>query len=441
MASAANMLAGVGYGDGSAIQERADGIYGQLVDHYGIYGGGYTDQALRWWLRSSHNVWPTNPYVRVNGYGSHYARPWSDPDVPQFLANELRGCKVVGLGIWYGSLGHATTLWGDEIESSGPVTTNPAHAFTTDSDDPTDRVIWSRQYQYDTTTDPAAPRWRLGSHSSAPMISYACTLSTDPDGVIARSGIKIPNFSGRTVDTLQFTAWQKESWVEVLAYDAGVNVSANPPSIVPDDWPQSDGKVHSIGATFDGMDIPDGNWVTAEVEFILSDWNTIRWKDVELSTGGEDPFTPFRDHGWTVDSSKPVYQLDWVGPGGFVVGTFDIVNQDGQLLARERLIHQFNELVDPDYHLVMLENDDAGSPMYVENIRFGYSDCDLMGKELWTFDEWLSEFDDTQVGPGQGVPFELFWNIPGPGDWPGLPEPASLILMCLGSIALLRRRR
>ncbi len=35
LATSANMLAGAGYGTGSSVQEQADGIYLQLVDHFG----------------------------------------------------------------------------------------------------------------------------------------------------------------------------------------------------------------------------------------------------------------------------------------------------------------------------------------------------------------------------------------------------------------------
>ena len=48
LATAANMLAGAGYGDGASVQARATDIYGDLTGHFGIANGGWTDTALTW---------------------------------------------------------------------------------------------------------------------------------------------------------------------------------------------------------------------------------------------------------------------------------------------------------------------------------------------------------------------------------------------------------
>jgi hypothetical protein len=43
LATAANMLAGAGYGVGVTVQQRADNIYNQLAAHYGVANGGWAD--------------------------------------------------------------------------------------------------------------------------------------------------------------------------------------------------------------------------------------------------------------------------------------------------------------------------------------------------------------------------------------------------------------
>ncbi|WP_031433015.1 hypothetical protein [Methylomarinum vadi] len=48
LATAANMLAGAGYGTGGTVQARADNIYANLTDHFGTANTGWTDTALNY---------------------------------------------------------------------------------------------------------------------------------------------------------------------------------------------------------------------------------------------------------------------------------------------------------------------------------------------------------------------------------------------------------
>src|SRR5687767_7785530 len=57
LATAANMLAGAGYGNGTTVQARANDIYGELTTNFGIANTGWVDTALTWWLNSSNNTW------------------------------------------------------------------------------------------------------------------------------------------------------------------------------------------------------------------------------------------------------------------------------------------------------------------------------------------------------------------------------------------------
>ena len=61
MHTAANMLAGAGYGDGTTLQARADDIFSDLSTQYPTLPSGWIDTALSWWLTSANNTWPANP--------------------------------------------------------------------------------------------------------------------------------------------------------------------------------------------------------------------------------------------------------------------------------------------------------------------------------------------------------------------------------------------
>ena len=64
-ATAANMLAAAGYGTGTTVQTRAQGIYNQMTAHFGTASTGQPDTAGKWWLnQSGHNTQPNNPYTQ-----------------------------------------------------------------------------------------------------------------------------------------------------------------------------------------------------------------------------------------------------------------------------------------------------------------------------------------------------------------------------------------
>ena len=68
LATASNMLAGAGYGNGATVQARADDIYQEMIAQFGVANTGWTDTALSWWLSSANNIWPANPYTVVTVY-------------------------------------------------------------------------------------------------------------------------------------------------------------------------------------------------------------------------------------------------------------------------------------------------------------------------------------------------------------------------------------
>ena len=107
MATAANMLAAAGYGNGTSLQARANDIFNDLIawqtsptNPTGVADGGWTDTALTWWLNSANNTWPNNTYKTVTVYGNKSPKyPWANPNGAMFIGNELRRCQMVGLSI------------------------------------------------------------------------------------------------------------------------------------------------------------------------------------------------------------------------------------------------------------------------------------------------------------------------------------------------------
>jgi hypothetical protein len=159
LATAANMLAGAGYGVGATVQARANNINANLTAHYGTANGGWADTALTWWLSSAHNTWPANPYDVVTVYGNKTRNPWANANGAQFIGNELRRCQMLGLSIsWprtsaggsaYG--GHAIACWGDS-GGNAVLAGNPAQVIVVDSDRDTGGNV--QTYTYDVYTHP-----------------------------------------------------------------------------------------------------------------------------------------------------------------------------------------------------------------------------------------------------------------------------------------------
>ena len=101
LATAANMLAAAGYGQGNTLQARADNIYyDDLIPHFTTKYPGWPDVAIDWWLNhSGRNVWPGNPYDKCDPCRDKNAGPWLDPDAPKKIGNWLREWNYVGLVI------------------------------------------------------------------------------------------------------------------------------------------------------------------------------------------------------------------------------------------------------------------------------------------------------------------------------------------------------
>ncbi|MCP4708462.1 MAG: hypothetical protein GY869_07550, partial [Planctomycetes bacterium] len=144
LAVASNMLAGAGYGNGPTVQIRAQEILNNMTGQFGTSGGsmtpgGFPHTALIWWLNSSYNVWPENPYDQVIVSGGFSHKPLASPNGPRdYISNILRNGDFVGISVsgpeyLFGfGLRHFLTCWGDEGDNN-PLTVNPETILVTDS--------------------------------------------------------------------------------------------------------------------------------------------------------------------------------------------------------------------------------------------------------------------------------------------------------------------
>lgn len=177
LASAANMLAAAGYGDGANADARASDVYGELIAHYTRANGGFPDRALEWWLGSSHNHWPTNLYTIVTDYGP-ISLGWHEPDGLGMLANELREGDMVSLAIRNLAVSgaHAVTMWGDSgtagLYGAGE---NPASILITDSD------LGDGTSSYPVSWNSMKQRWELPYNGRDWYVYYAATLERTPE--------------------------------------------------------------------------------------------------------------------------------------------------------------------------------------------------------------------------------------------------------------------
>jgi len=309
MAAASNMLAGAGYGSGATLQDRADDVYSDMVAHYGICNGGWTDTALSWWLGSAHNP-GGNPYTVVTVYGNKSKTPWANSNGARYLGNELRRCQFTGLSIsWprtsasgspYG--GHAIACWGDS-GTSATLGSNPSQVIVTDSDKDTGGDV--QTYTYDTYTNPnpsgfdEGNGWYMNYSNNHPFIKHIVTLcpTDDPSDytqtqkVVGSYTIHQDDFLNDATD-LHYTVYTD---VEVLSYKTEISWStSNTPTIV-ESATYTGHNRDTITVDWDLSDnpVPYCTWVTITTEFVVPTWNAIWYKDVYFTYPSGAPDTKY----------------------------------------------------------------------------------------------------------------------------------------------------
>ncbi len=295
MAAASNMLAGAGYGGGGNLQARADNIYANMVAHYGICNGGWTDTAISWWLGSANNP-GGNPYTVVTVYGNKTKTPWAYSNGARFIGNELRRCQMMGLSIsWprnathaeaYG--GHAIACWGDS-GTAATLTGNPSQVRVVDSDRDTGGDVQGYTYDNYTNPNPAGQDegngWYMNYSNNHPFIKHIVTLCpTDNPGDHTKTQKIVDSYRIHQDDLtdatdLHYTVYTD---VAVLSYKTTIDWNTgNSPTITESATYAGHGR-DTLTVDWDLSDnpVPYCNWVTITTEFVVPTWNAIWYTDV-----------------------------------------------------------------------------------------------------------------------------------------------------------------
>jgi hypothetical protein len=415
MHSATNMLAGAGYGNGTTVQARADDIWADMNAQYGTGNGGWIDTALQWWLGSSNNIWPANPYTVVTVIGNKPKIPWADANGAQRIANELRSCNMVGVSISWptgqgGTGGHAITGWGDDSTSVTALTTNPGGVRVADSD--TDNGGDVQAYTYDTYTNPnpGGPNegngWYFNYGTPHPFIKHICILSptsgpSGPNMVRVTGSYQIHQTNNEQASDLHYRVGTD---VDILTYRTWLDwegtpeiTESQPRRELTVDWNLSQNKV------------PQCTWVTINTEFVEPSWNSISYQDVHFTyPKGKD--VKFPELAWIM--TTPVIDRAEAIPnvtGGYVIGSFDIFDpkNSSEPAVRYRFVHQYLYNQSPESHTFVL----SGTPGFtVANLLFGHSYGYPTAEELWKFKRWMTKADETYTTSEKGVEISIDWK-------------------------------
>jgi hypothetical protein len=424
LATAANMLAGAGYGSGTTVQARADDIYSQLVNQFGavVFGpGGWTDTALTWWLNSNHNIWPNNPYTIVTVFGNKIPRnPWNNNLGPCAIGNHLRLCHFVGLSISWpttgasiGSGGHAITAWGDN-RGEALLSNNPTRVRLVDSDRDTGGDVQMYTYDAFTNPNPGGPNegngWYLDYDPNHPYIKHIITLR--PTDAVHDNKLTQKVVGSWEIHQLKKTAATDLHYLvgtdtDILNYKTTVDWSTqNVPNIL-EDQPRRKLKVEW---DFSDNPVPYCTLVKITTEFILPLYNAIEYEDVyftypkdKVSIGGLK---------WRIDT--PIIEKAEAIPnvtGGYVVGSFDVNTQTRsepqKIVMKYRFIHEYSFNQSPEKHLLLLS---AKRECTVSNLKIGHSYGYLEGKDLWEFDKWMTKSEKVYQLSEKPIELKIDWT-------------------------------
>lgn len=412
LATAANMLAGAGYGVGKSVQQRADDIYNDLVVHYGTANGGWTDTALTWWLNSVHNQWAdTNPYNVVTVYGNKIPKyPWANPNGAMFIGNELRRGQFVGLSIsrptpWVevGEGGHAITCWGDDGPQLQFNSENPTLIYVTDSDSDDGGDV--QTYTFDDYTNPnpggsnEGDGWYFdywpSNHWYIKHIVTLCpsvTFADWPSGGQAMTHKVVSSYRiYQSSDFLEATDlhYKVGTYFEdpILTYRTMIDWDAEkPPKIVEDQTP-----AHEITVDWDLEAYPVSplEWVTINSEFVMAAQNSMAHRDVYFTYPQIGP--AIAALAWT--HATPTISVKGVDNvcGGYLIGTFELTDESGKRVGYYRFASEYDFNRDPEFHrFVLLGGDNGKTRFWAQNFRFGHSYGMPDEQELWKFKDWMT---------------------------------------------------
>jgi len=372
LASAANMLAGVGYGNGDTLQERADAIYLQMYSVAGPEPTGWPKTAMDLWLQYL-NSDQSNPYDLVTYYGCEDSDknpyPWGEENGPQIIGNELRSCQMVGLMIHSPTKDycHAITAWGDDGSLSGPsnyIDTNPTQVRVTDSDYDAGGDVQTYDY-IDNTNGSVYLGWPDGWYinypwSSAPYIMGITTLCpvTNAAGVSlaqrACMSYSIRQTGKKAATGLHYKVGIKDT--DILGYQILIGWDTDEPPTIIEEGKDIDGiNWLTVGWDLSKNPVPPSTEVYMLTDFVLpyssSTQNPILYDKVFFSylNPGPGPYLPAPN---CALFTPEISVTDWTDiRGGYVVGAFDIFDPTGQdPIGEYRFLQEYSYFQDPELH-------------------------------------------------------------------------------------------
>lgn len=424
LATAANMLAGAGYGTGNTVQDRADEIYGEMRTRFNFTFGGWTDAALDGWLGSTDNEWPNNPYRDVSVEGYKIPKyPWDEPTGAMQIADTLRDCNFIGLSLSWptdapnqvGTGGHAITAWGDH---TCPVSKNPTKVRVTDSD--TDAGGDVQVYAYDdfNNPNPGGPNegngWYIDYNNPAGNHGYMKhIIILEPVDFPFQRGITqkvVGSYRIHQDEKLDATDLHYKVYTDtdILSYRTDVSWPAAVPPVIVESQPLR--RELTVDWNFSAKPVPYCTWITITTEFVLPRYNAVRYRDVYFTypdTGRQIP-----QIGWEIFTPEIVDPTTIPNvTGGYVIGDFDIVDptrpSGEQRVAEYRLVHEYSFDQDPEDHIFIL----SGNPEYtVTNLRFGHSYGFPRTEALWEFNNWMTDLKGEQFSLDDSIRVQIDWE-------------------------------
>ena len=439
LATASNMLAGAGYGQGATIQLRAEDIYFDMItwqaattiaNAHGVEYGGWTDNAVNWWLGSANNTQAgTNPYTVVTVYGNTEKIPWANPNGAKYIGNQLRDYQSVGLSISKpktatkaASGGHAITAWGDS-GSAAVLAANPARVIVADSD----RDVGGdfQTYTYDNYANPNPGKFNEGSgwyfnygnnHWFIKHIVTLCPTDSPVDPNDGPTQKVVGSYTIHQDDLESATDLHYNAYTDsdILGYRTEIDwPTNNAPGITESNRhnPSLTRDTIQVGWDLSDNPVPYCTYVTITTEFILQNWNGI-WYEGVYFTYPRDEMSKWLQSPYEDSSGTDIRVDDTDGTDRHLADDFEC-DSEGRIIK----VHLWGSWKDDSgtgpapgtvqtFHLSIYSDDPVGS---VNDLDPNSSDPNnTFSKPLHLL--WSDDFNDFNVIDYNFVSGEKFWD-------------------------------
>jgi hypothetical protein len=456
IATAANMLAGVGYGTGATIQARAESIYTTFQTQYGTTNGGWTDVGLTWWLDNAAPSPNTNPYQTVTVEGNKTKLPWQNANGAKIIGNKMRSQNMVGLSISWprcgnsqGGGGHALTAWGDDgANNTTALTANPTQIITVDSDrDPALPVEDIHTYDYDNYNSPnpggctngtGGKGWYFNRDNNHPFIKHIVTLSPNDIGtgsgssrtIVGSQSIVVQPYSPYAAHYIRFTVKAQKT---ILKYKVSMDWTTSNAPVITEQAIANIAGVAQLDVAWNVSDntiLYDANnpqEITITTELVVQGSSTLVYENLMIEYPSYSASLPPQDTSMETpdDTDQNTQDNDSNITGGYVITSYELhgtmttnsVDPSSTLLNQEmHLSTIYNQTPyswqkDPTFHKLAISlsnilNDPPAqwgvstsypfqfSPQYtIKNLKIGHS-----YSQLRSVDETCLTYRDFGVG-------------------------------------------